>query len=255
MIRLLPLLILLLSFPLRASEPLPVFLSDMTWPEIRQAIDNGATRILIPTAGTEQNGPHLPLGKHRIVVTHTAEQVARSLGKTLVAPVIDHVPEDPHMAYPGTVSLREDTFYALLYDTVESLAKHGFTHIYLLGDSYGNQPMQAKAAKELGKKFRYANVTVHHLHDYYAANGQVEWLKAQGYSEEEIGGHAGIRDTSEVMAIAPQTVRAARLADNKAGDASGASGRATRATPEIGKKMLALKIEAALAEIKRVEGK
>ena len=61
--------------------------------------------MIFQTGGTEQNGPHMVVGKHNFIFKHTAEQIARKLGNALVAPVLAYVPEgnlDPptsHMQY------------------------------------------------------------------------------------------------------------------------------------------------------------
>ena len=93
-----------------SAQTLPntVFLEELTWTEVRDAIGAGSTTIIIPTGGTEQNGPHMVLGKHNFLVKHKAEAVARRLGNALVAPVVAYVPEGDlapltgHMRFPGT---------------------------------------------------------------------------------------------------------------------------------------------------------
>jgi hypothetical protein len=121
-----------------------VFLEELTWTEVRDLIDSGTTRVLIPTAGTEQNGPHMVLGKHRYIIEHTADLIARELGQTLVAPIMTHVPEgdiDPpssHMKFPGTISLPNEYFVKVLEYTARSLAAHGFTDILFISDSGSN---------------------------------------------------------------------------------------------------------------------
>jgi len=96
-----------------AQAPDAVFIEELTWTEVRDAIKAGKTTVILPTGGTEQNGPHMVLGKHNFIIKHTSEQIARKLGNALVAPVVAYVPEgdlDPpsgHMRYPGTRS-RDD---------------------------------------------------------------------------------------------------------------------------------------------------
>ncbi|MBY0355646.1 MAG: creatininase family protein, partial [Rickettsiales bacterium] len=103
-----------------------VWLNDWTSPELQEAIAQGTRTILIPTAGTEQNGPYLPLGKHHFVVHEAAQAIAKSLDKTLVAPILDYVPEGTisppqgHMRFAGTLSLQEATYEAVLEDTARS---------------------------------------------------------------------------------------------------------------------------------------
>ena len=70
-----------------------VFLEELTAVEVRDAIQDGTTTIILPTAGTEQNGPHMVLAKHKYIVNHASERIARRLGNALVAPVVTYVPE------------------------------------------------------------------------------------------------------------------------------------------------------------------
>src|SRR6476659_187769 len=70
-----------------------VFIEDLTWTELRDRIAAGATTILVPIGGTEQNGAHMALGKHNVRVRALAEKIARSLGNALVAPVVAYTPE------------------------------------------------------------------------------------------------------------------------------------------------------------------
>ena len=74
-------------------QPNSVFLEDMTWVEVRDAIKAGKTTVIIPTGGTEQNGPHMVLGKHNYLVKYKAGETAKRLGNALVAPVVAYVPK------------------------------------------------------------------------------------------------------------------------------------------------------------------
>ena len=218
--------------PLSAPLPDTVFLEEMTWVEVRAALREGKTTVLVPTGGVEQNGPHMVLGKHNYIVRHTAERIARALGDALVAPVVAYVPEgrieppDGHMTFPGTLSLPPEVFAALLEHTARSLKTHGFETIAFLGDSRGNQEPQATVAARLSAAWAGEGVAVLHLGDYYAGNGQVDWLLQQGESHETIGGHAGIRDTAELLAVYPEGVRPDRLAPQggRASEATGVNG-------------------------------
>src|SRR5215207_1914208 len=117
------------------AAPNTVWLEEMTWMDARDAIKGGKTTVIIPTGGFEPNGPWLALGKHNYVLQANCEAIARKMGNTLCAPIIKLVPEgriDPpsgHMASPGTISLREETFRAMLTDVVHSLKMAGFKNI------------------------------------------------------------------------------------------------------------------------------
>ena len=99
-------LYLCLTAPLAALSAQPVdtvFIEELTWMELRDAIKAGKTTIIFPTGGTEQNGPHMVLGKHNFIVKHAAEQIARRLGTALVAPVLAVLRASPEPR-PGAIS-------------------------------------------------------------------------------------------------------------------------------------------------------
>jgi creatinine amidohydrolase len=162
-----------------ATNPLPapatVWLEEMTWMDVRDALAAGKTTVIIPTGGMEPNGPWLVTGKHNYVLQANCEAIARKLGNALCAPIIKLVPEGnierqtSHMASAGTISLREDTFRAMLTDVVHSLKMHGFKNIILIGDSGGNQPGQRYVADSLTKIWNGTPV-VAHVQEYYDYN-------------------------------------------------------------------------------------
>lgn len=243
-----------------AGAPPTVVLEDLTWTEVRDAVRAGWTTVVVPTGGTEQNGPHMALGKHNAVVRHAAEQIARRLGTTLVAPVLAYVPEggvDPpsgHMRFPGTITLPDPHFAAVLEHAARSLKASGFRDIALIGDSGGNQAGQRKVAETLSRRWAGSGVRVHHVSDYYTAGSApagpfARWLRARGLTDAEIGQHAGAADTSLLLAVDPRLVRADRL--SAAGGAeSGVRGAPAKASAEYGRKGLELKIDAAVAQIR-----
>jgi creatinine amidohydrolase len=205
------------------SLPASIFMAEMTWPEVAKALRQGKRAVIIPTGGLEQRGPHLVTGKHNYIVRRTAQAVARGLGNALVAPVVVYVPEGPidppqgHMAFPGAVSLPAPVFQAMLEYFTRSFKAHGFTDILLLGESGGNQRSQQAVADKLNQDWAGTDARVLHVSDYYDAAAK--------------GGHADLRDTSELMAAFPRGVRSGMIgkvgtnggATGSIGDATGAS--------------------------------
>jgi len=251
---------LLLRRSASAGAPPPsVFLEDLTWTEVRDAAASGMKVALVPTGGTEQNGPHMTLGKHNAIARDAAGEIARRLGNALVAPVIAYVPEgrlDPpegHLRFPGTLGVSEATFASELGDAASSLALAGFTLICFVGDHGGSQPVQAEVAQRLTAAWRGRGVRVANLGRYYAANGQEDWLKAHGFTPHEIGSHAGLLDTAELLAVEPAGVRADLLSPRTWPlGATGAAGDPSRATAEIGRALMELKIAAGVAETREI---
>lgn len=223
----------------------------MTWPEVRDAIAAGKTTIIIPTGGTEQNGPHMVLGKHNFIIAETARRIAAKLGDALVAPVLAYVPEgdiakrEGHMAYAGTISLPPETFGAVLFSAAESFKAHGFKTIVFLGEHGASIVPQKIVAARLSEVWAPQGIRVINAANYYSANGGPQWLVAQGETAAAIGSHASIQDTSELMALFPQGVRL----DKRVADQDGVKGDPTKATAERGQKLVDLKVEAAVKEI------
>jgi len=198
-----------------------VFIEELTWLEVRDAMRAGKTTAIIATGGVEQNGPYLAAGKHNYVLRATTEAIARKLGNTLVAPIVAFVPEGDispptsHMKYPATISLRQATFKLLLTDIAESLSEHGFRRIILIGDSGGNQTGMKEVAAELSKKWPASKTTIHFIpeyYDFYNTGALSKWLESQGIRETDEGHHDNVVITAMVMAVDPE---AARMAERR----------------------------------------
>jgi creatinine amidohydrolase/Fe(II)-dependent formamide hydrolase-like protein len=208
--------LLLAASPANAS----VFLEDKTWTELRDLISAGTTTIIIPIGGTEQNGPAMALGKHNVRVKFLAAKIAERLGNALVAPVISYVPEgtiDPpaaHMKFPGTITISDRTFEQLLESAASSFKLHGFKTIVLIGDHGSYQADESVVADHLNAEWKKTPVRVFAALDYYriTQGPYVDKLLAAGAKHSEIGTHAGLADTSLMLAIDPSLVRSDRLA-------------------------------------------
>jgi creatinine amidohydrolase/Fe(II)-dependent formamide hydrolase-like protein len=190
-----------------------VFLEEMTWMEVRDALRAGKDTVIVATGGVEQNGPYLAAGKHNYVLRATTEAIARRLGNALVAPIVAFVPEgdiDPpteHMRYPSTISLSEETFERLLKDICASLRAHGFKHIVLIGDSGGNQRGMKAVAAELNSSWKDGKSRVLYLPEYYDYPGVTRWLEQQGVTQTPEGLHDDFAITAIMMTVDPTTVR------------------------------------------------
>jgi creatinine amidohydrolase len=227
------------SLEARAS----VMLEELTWTEVRDAIASGRSIAIIPIGGTEQNGPHMALGKHNARARLLAQRIADALGNALVAPVIAYVPEgsiDPpagHMKYPGTISIPPAVFAGLVEAAARSLRRAGFSDIVLVGDHGGYQSELKAVAARLNREWSGSPQRAHAIAAYYTVT-ETEFaqdLKRRGISSAEIGEHAGLADTSLTLALAPELVRKDLLASPAARNANGVRGDPARASAELGK--------------------
>jgi creatinine amidohydrolase/Fe(II)-dependent formamide hydrolase-like protein len=238
-------------------QPESVFLEDLTWMEVRDAIAGGKTTVIIPTGGTEQNGPHMVLGKHNYLVKYKAGEIAKRLGNVLVAPVVAYVPEgeiDPptgHMRFAGTITTPQDVFAKVLEYAARSFKQHGFLDIALVGDSGGNQMGQQLVAEALNKEWAATNVRVHHISAYYPGRGD-DWVISQGLSAADVGSHAGTHDTSSLMYLNPSMLRFDRMGPGQAGDGQGHVGNPAKATALFGQHILEMQVEDAVKQIQEL---
>lgn len=243
------------------TPPDTVFLEELTWAETRDLVKAGWTSVIIGTAGTEQKGPHMVDGEHKFVMTWAADQIARRMGKTLVAPIVTYVPEgswDPptgHMGKPGTITLPEDRFVDLLVHAGRSLKAGGFTKIWFLGESGGNRTGMRTAAEKLNALWG-GSATAYWVDDYYtkAHREQEAWAaKFLGVPPNQVGNHANILDTSELLFVAPQHIRADRLVGNDY-ENNGVSGvNQSKSSPQVGRELLQIKLDNAVAQITRMQ--
>ena len=238
-----------------AQPPDTVFLEDLTWTEVRDVLADGTTTVIIPTGGTEQNGPHMVLGKHNFLVKHKAAEVARRIGNALVAPVMAYVPEgdvDPptgHMRFPGTITTPPAVFEQVLEYAARSFRQHGFLDIVLLGDSGGNQASQAAVAERLNREWAATPIRVHHLTDYYPGRGDA-WLVEQGEAEADVGSHAGMHDTSSFLFLDSSKLRLDRMDRGTGGTGNGVTGNPGRSTAAYGEQILEMQIADAVRQIR-----
>jgi creatinine amidohydrolase len=249
------------SRPLTAPFSETISMGEMTWVEIRDAIQRGHDSVLVPSGGIEQSGPHMVTGKHQHIVGLTSQMIARQHGKMLVAPTIAYVPEGDYtpptgnMLFPGTIGVSEEVFAATLEGIARSLKSSGFRRIIFMADHGGSQGPQARMAAKLTQEWAGTGTSVIALGEYYSKGdmAQQELLKAQGETAATIGDHAGMQDTAELMHAFPAGVKLERF--NRllpALEADGSSGRPQRANAAMGARLIELKVKAGLDQLAAV---
>jgi len=234
-----------------------LFIEEMTWMEVRDALKAGKNTVLVATGGVEQNGPYLATGKHNVVLRATTQAIARKLGNALIAPIVAFVPEgdiDPptiHMKYPGTISVTEETFRALLTDICASLRAHGFKHLILIGDSGGNQDGMKKVAADLNAKWADRRTRVHYIPEYYEDETLDKWLEDQGIKEIDEGFHDSFEMEAQMLFVDPTTVRMKeRIAAGKF-RINGVDLAPAEKTAEWGRKIVNYRADQTVAAIKK----
>ena len=237
-----------------------IWIEELTWVEIRDAIAAGKTSVLVPTGGIEQNGPYVAMGKHNYILQTVCEDIARELGNALCAPIVKLVPEgnidEPsgHMRYSGTISVQNETFEAVLEDVGRSLKVHGFENIIYIGDSGGNQRGQEAVAERLNT--RWTGARAHHIAGFYDNNGLIKYMNDElGIVEPSSDGvHDSYWITALQMVTDPSTVRyEQRVSANKA-MVNGVSIADLDTTVAVGKKLMQWRVDKTVALIRESIG-
>lgn len=181
----------------------------MTWPEVRDAVQQGLDSVLIPFGSTEQHGPHCPTGTDTFNCYHTALKTAEELGNALVAPALPYGMCLGVMEFPGTVTITAQTLQTVAQEIVMSYAKHGFKKIILFN---GHMP-QGTILLEAARAVRDVRPDLYVV----AVNA---WFTLMNDFDELIGvpkgtlswrefvGHAAIYEASKVMVHDPTLFKA-----------------------------------------------
>jgi creatinine amidohydrolase len=240
----------------------------MTWPEVKAALEAGKTTALIYNGGTEHRGPQNVNGGHTLMAHATVVAIAEKLGNAIAAPVLPFSPNNASAEHPGTIGLTAPLFAAINEQIAEQMIKNGFKNIVLMGDHGGGQKELGEVAKKLDEKYSSQGIRVIFCDEVYAkANGDFDkYLESKNLP---LSSHAGIPDTSEMLYLGgdkgwfSKELVATALGDpvRKPGEArdpnakrinNGISGDARKSTPELGKKIFDMKVEAAVDQIHRL---
>ena len=249
--------------PLEASDS--VWIEELTYMEVRDRIAGGATTAIIPTGGIEQNGPYLATGKHNVILQSLCPAIAKDLGNALCAPIVAFVPEgslDPPsgaMRFPGSITVRDETYHALLADIAASLRVGGFKNIVLIGDSGGNQRGMTAVAESLNSRWQGSGVTAHAVIEFY----QPGWSETEKYTKEVLGvsesesdgHHDDIWVTAMMMVTDPSSVRYHERVEAGLASINGVDIAPLEDAIELGRKMVAFRAAYTANVIREAIGK
>lgn len=250
---------------LAEPNPLPPLMSpwieELTYMEVRDRIAAGATTAIIPTGGIEENGPFLATGKHNIILEALCPALAAELGNALCAPIVQFVPEgdiDPPsgaMFFPGSFTVRDATYQALLEDIAGSLKQHGFRDIVFIGDSGGNQRGMEAAARSLNERWKGSGVRAHFIGEFYSPG----WEETEKYTEDVLGvaetksdgHHDDMWVTAMMMVTDPESVRYEQRKQAGLASINGVDISDLEKTVELGKKMIRFRAQHAAEAIRK----
>ncbi|MFV2063134.1 MAG: creatininase family protein [Chloroflexota bacterium] len=178
-------------------------LAEMTWSDAKEAFARASLAVLT-TGSIEQHGPHMALETDTAIAWSLARRLTDELGSgAILLPRLDYGLSEHHLHFPGTLTLRPDTYQRMVLDIIESLAHWGMRRVLIMNGHGGNIDA-----------LRLVSRTA--LRDHHALVASVMWARIGGDEiasrvHSESYGHACESETSVAMAVAPHVVRAERI--------------------------------------------
>ena len=237
-----------------------VFMEDMTWLEIRNAVKAGKTTVIVPAGGLEASGPFLVLDKHQRMLRASTDLIARKLGNALIAPVIRYVPPDDgnRGSYLGDFNISLAAYKSTLEDICGALKNGGFREIVLIGDHQGAQRGMKEVAEELSRKWTGGSTGIHFIAEYYDRAAVSAYVKKQGISEVRGGFGDNYYNTSILLAASPESARLRERTEAKQLTVNGVNLEPLEKTIENGRAILRIQtdqtVKAILSAIAKSKG-
>jgi creatinine amidohydrolase/Fe(II)-dependent formamide hydrolase-like protein len=200
-------------------------LDELTWPQI-DALDRDRTLFILPVGMIEEHGPHLPVGADTFGVTYEADGAAKRVSRALpewnivMMPPIHYGHSGANRLgdmpiHPGTYAVRQATLRSLVADVGGQVAQNGFKWIFVM-NGHG-APTHNIAINEacdfVSETFR---VTMLHLTGLFRADAAIQstgarinakYFSAAALSSFGLDVHAGVGETSGMLAVRPDLVR------------------------------------------------
>lgn len=193
------------------SSPKGLFAESLSWDECETALKTLDT-VLIPIgAGLKEHAHHLPLNNDALLAQKLTERVIER-SAVLALPVIAYGYYPAFVEYPGSVSLREETFRMTLEDVARSWMRHGVKKFYFLNTGISTLRALESVRELLGKEGVRVAFT-----DFRKDGASA----AHDIQEQPRGTHADEIETSMMLHLAPECVRMSRARPELALDRAG----------------------------------
>jgi creatinine amidohydrolase/Fe(II)-dependent formamide hydrolase-like protein len=231
-----------------------VFMEEMTWLEIRNALRAGKTTVIVPAGGLEATGPFITLDKHQNMLRGSTDRIARKLGNALVAPVIRYVPEDEPAGargpYLGDFNISLAAYKSTLADICTTLKNAGFREIILIGDHQGAQRGMKEVADELSN---VGPAHIHYVASYYDRRAVNEYVKTTlGITEQRGGFGDNYYNTAILMAVNPESARLKERTEADQLTVNGVNLKPIERTIENGKTILRMQTDQTVKAIEEL---
>ena len=231
---------------------------EMTWKEVEEFVKK-MDMVILPTAATEQHGPHLPLAVDTIDCYEVAKRISARLGIPVLPPICYGCSQS-HGDFPGTISLRPETVTRTICEIAEWLYKSGIRKLLILNGHMWNWGPIYSARENI--RYDYRDMQVRVL-DWWHTTEETMKKLVEDCPENPNYLHANIAETSCMLAIRPDLVSMDKAVDEADYSTffehrmdqytkTGIVGRATtKSTKEFGKQLFSDVVDELVAMIQK----
>jgi len=243
---------------------MPVILENLAWPEIAALREKKGGLLLLPLGATEQHGPHLPVAMDTLLAEAVCHAASSKTGVPVMSALRYTVSQGHTPKWPGTFSLRHETFIATLRDIAAWAVATGWKKLILINSHFGNDA-PARVALDQLRLLHLGKLQIGLIHVFKLSDAI--W---QEYTLDAGDLHANQAETSLMLHLHPELAHMDRLTDADDPDRTmdsvfcypvaqtslnGVTGHPSRATAEQGRILfhgmvhaLAEKVTAAISE-------
>jgi creatinine amidohydrolase len=189
----------------RLPTPLPrdpVLLETAAWPEAAETLGDV---LLLPVGAIEQHGPHLPLNTDTMIATAACAYASACTGAP-VLPALQYTVSLGHTEkWPGTFAIYHETLMATVRELARWAIASGWRRLLIVNSHFGNDAALRCAVDRL--RFDFPG-------EFFIATRNTWQLTpalAARFTEDATDWHANEAETSLLLFLAPETVRAERF--------------------------------------------
>jgi creatinine amidohydrolase len=189
-------------------DPRKVLLWESTRREIREALEGGRLRAaIVPTGSTEQHNEHLAMIQDTASAVLVAQQAALALWPQVTVATPVAVGISPYwMERKGTLTLRPETFLAMVYDICDSLRQHGIKTIFIVNGHGGNDKPLKEHMAEFRQKLAANIEACSYWEAYFDEKNRQETARLMETGLDNVPGHSAEFETSFALAAFPERI-------------------------------------------------
>ena len=184
---------------------MPVILENLAWPEIAALRENHGGLLVLPLGATEQHGPHLPIAMDTLLVEAVCHAASERTGVPVLSALRYTVSQGHTPKWPGTFSLRHETFIATLRDIAAWAVASGWQRLLLVNAHFGNDAPARVAVDQL-RLAHLGKLQIGLIH-VFQLDDSIWWE----YTQDANDLHANVAETALMLHLYPQLVHLDRL--------------------------------------------